>query len=291
MSNRRDIQFVYTPHNKATILDCSWTVADTNGAGVTGLQKSGRIASVFMHTATTPSTGNPNPAAGYVIVNLQDNYNSYFGSYAQIRSPLSGSGILIASSSVLTVGQVYQITVMGTSTQANWVAIGLPSYITAAVGVSFVASVTGGGTGTGQVQLPATAGSAISRLELVGSPNLMNSNGAYVASGGTGMQLIYRCMGSSFAGSALGSHTHDFIVKGGQAGSTTNNIANYAGPLIGKQEATDATYLGANSATSGGVVAASAGTPAGSVSGVTTAPAAGTIIYLAMYFNNSAQGV
>lgn len=40
------------------------------------------------------------------------------------------------------------------------------------------------------------------------------------------------------------AHVHDFTVKGGQAASTTNDVAMYSGPLIGKEQASDATVVG-----------------------------------------------
>jgi hypothetical protein len=201
MSNRRDIQFTYTPHNKATIIDCAFTVAssDSGGAGVTSLDQGGRISSVFMHTSSTPASGNPNPQSGIIVVNMQDNYNKFLGVKASLLSPESGSSISISGSSVMTVGHVYTITALGTSSQANWVAVGVPSNITAAVGVSFIASVTGGGTGTGTVQAPASAGSGIDHVEVIGLPDDMQSNGAIVAGAGNGMQLILAC----FSGGAL----------------------------------------------------------------------------------------
>lgn len=198
MSNRRDIQFTFNPHNKATILDCSFTVTPTNASGITSLDQGGRIQNVFMHTSTTPTSGSPNPANGLIYVNLQDNYNKFLCARAQIVAPTSGTPISISGSSVLTVGQVYTITSMGTSTQANWHAVGVPSNITAAVGVSFIASVTGGGTGTGVVQAPTTAGSGVDHIELIGNPNLMNSNGAYLLGASQGMTLIFGCYGKAF---------------------------------------------------------------------------------------------
>lgn len=194
MSNRYDIQFTRNPHNKAAILDCNFLVTPSNGAGVTSLNKSGRIASVFMHTTTTPSGGNPNPASGLVIVNLQDNYNTYLAHYASLAGPLSGSSISISGTSVMTVGNVYVITALGTTTQAQWQTAGLSSTITAAVGVSFIAAITGGGTGTGTVQAPATAGANVQSLELVGNSDLMNNTRASITLGaGIGRQLIFAC--------------------------------------------------------------------------------------------------
>lgn len=271
MSNRRNIQFHYSPHNKATVLDCSFIVDSTNGNayGVRSLKNSGRIQSVFMNTtpaATTATSvfasgvltiqlssvvnlvpgmvvtdsttsgnitggttivsvnaplnqitlsavtagasaaspgdtlsfaasaalvGNPNPAAGIIVVNLQDNYNRYLGGYSGFSGPVSGSPILIASSSVMTIGEVYVIVSLGTTTQAQWVAAGLSPNVQAAVGVSFVAAITGGGSGTGAVQTFVSAG--IDHIETVGDPNLMNSIGVNVLGQGQGMQLILAC--------------------------------------------------------------------------------------------------
>ena len=201
MANRRDIQFTKNPHNEASILDCSFIVDSTNGNGfgVRSLKKSGRIATVFMHTTVTPGTAangqvNPNPESGIIVVTLQDNYNTYLGGYAGFSGPLSGSNISISGSSVMTIGHPYVITSVGTSTQANWQAVGLPSSIAAAVGVSFIASVTGGGIGTGTVQAPASAGAGIDHIETVGDPNLMNNSlGATIIGGGIGMQFVLAC--------------------------------------------------------------------------------------------------
>ena len=274
MSNRRNIQFTYNPHNKATVLDCNFIVDSTNnnGTGVRSLKGSGRVASVYMNTspaATTVSSvfasgvsvitvnsaqyiyvgqtvtdsttsgnltsgtkvlavdyhlnqvtlskvtagasasspgdtlssvftvaapGNPNPAAGLIVVNLQDNYNSYLGGYSGFVSPVSGTPILIAGSTVMTVGQAYVIVSLGTSTAANWQAVGVPANITPAVGVSFIASVTGGGTGTGAVEAIKSGYSGVDHIEVLGDANQMNSNGAYVLGAGNGMQIIMACL-------------------------------------------------------------------------------------------------
>lgn len=204
MSNRRDIQFTYNPHNKATVLDCSFIVDSTNGNGfgLRSLKKSGRIASVFMNTSSTPGTAdngqvNPNPIAGLIQVTLQDNYNAYLGGYSGFVSPLSGSSINISTGSSLTAGHLYVIVSLGTTTQAQWQAIGLSPSIQAAVGVSFIATATSG-TGTGVVQTFATAGSNIDHIEVVGNANLMNNTlGATIVSGGIGMILQLACFKAS----------------------------------------------------------------------------------------------
>lgn len=203
MSNRRDIQFMHNPHNKATVLDCSFVVdqANGNGLGIRNLKDGGRIASVYMNTANQTANGNPNwlaqgspfPSAGVIVVNLQDNYNRYLGGYASFASPVSGSPISISGSAVMTVGAPYVIVSMGTTTQAQWVAAGVPSNVTAAVGVSFIAAITGGGTGTGVVEAPSATGSGIDHIEILGDPNMMASNGSWALGAGKGMQIVCLC--------------------------------------------------------------------------------------------------
>jgi hypothetical protein len=194
MSNRRNIQFMYTPHNKATTLDCSFVVdsANGNGLGIRSLKNSGRISSVFMHTTATPAIGNPNPNNGYIVVNLQDNYNRYLGGYSGFVSPVSGTPILVASAGV-TAGLVYVIVSLGTTSATGWQSLGLPAGITPAVGVSFVATATTTAAGTGAVEVPATAGSGVDHIEVIGDANLMNNNGAIILGAGSGMQIIMAC--------------------------------------------------------------------------------------------------
>lgn len=253
MSNRRNIQFMYSPHNKATVLDCNFVVDSTNGNGfgVRSLKNSGRIYRVFMNTsaaftgtshtsvlidgissgtaslvpgmpvqgsgipagttiasivssgsinlsaATSSSTtgsityqapGNPNPEAGIIVVQLQDNYNRYLGGYAGFSGPLSGSPI----TSGMTVGVPYVIVSLGSSTLAQWQTAGVPIYIKPAVGVSFIAKATSV-AGGGAVEAIAAAGAGIDHVEVVGNANLMNSTGATIIGTSPGMTLIQAC--------------------------------------------------------------------------------------------------
>lgn len=280
MANRRFTQFFNTLHNRPVLLDCNFVVDPTNSAGITSLKGPG-IQNVFMHTSTTPVAGNPNPANGYAIVQLQDNYNYFYSMFYNVEAPLSGSSL-----TAVTANVAYTITILGTATLAQWQAKGLPIGITPAIGASFVATAAGTIGGSAAVQVSSSSG--IVGVEVIGNPNkTIVSSAATVPGLSSGAYLMLRFMGASFAGSALATHTHDFTVIGGQAASTTNNIANYAGPIIGKQEATNATYLGSASATNGGVVAASAGTPAGSVSLAAVAPASGSLVSLGIYLSNS----
>lgn len=265
MSNRRDIQFTYNPHNKLVLLDCNFVVDSTNGngAGIRSLKRSGRIGYVFMNTsaaftgtshtstlidgiasgtanlavgmpvqgsgipalttiasivssgsitlsaATSSSTtgsityqvqGSPNPAAGYIYVQLQDNYNSYLFGGAGFAAPISGTPINVTTG--VTAGLAYIIASLGTTTTAQWNKIGVPANITPAVGVSFIAPVTTTATGTGVIEVPGTNGSGVDHIEVIGDSNQMNSNGAFVAGPNSaisangsaqGMQFILAC--------------------------------------------------------------------------------------------------
>ncbi|CAN5950594.1 unnamed protein product [Sphagnum jensenii] len=189
MANRRDIQFMYSSHNKATVLDCSFIVDSTNGNGfgVRSFKNSARVASVYMHS-TVPNSLNPNPESGIIVVNLQDNYARYLSGYSGFVSPLSGSTI----TSGLTIGAPYVIVSLGSSTVAQWQTAGLATTITPAIGASFIAKATSI-AGGGAVQAPATAGSGIDHIEVIGDPNVMNNSSASVLGQGGGMQFILGC--------------------------------------------------------------------------------------------------
>lgn len=69
---------------------------------------------------------------------------------------LNKNQINISGAGVLVIGQTYVITSLGTTTQAQWLALGVTGI--AAVGVWFTAIVAGSGTGTGTVQDGVTVG-------------------------------------------------------------------------------------------------------------------------------------
>ena len=214
-------------HVDPALIDCSFTVAssNTNGLGITGLSGS-MVQNVFMHTSQTAGTGNsnqstpniaiknPNPTAGYIIVQLQDPYNTVLGAFMEIQSPLSGSSISISGTSVMTIGSPYVITALGTTTTAQWQAVGVPTGVIPTVGMTFIAKVTGGGTGTGTVQAPAAAGSGIFSLELVGDPNQMINNSPLNGSG-TGAQMVFATRNASgaSAAAAIAALTDGSIVR------------------------------------------------------------------------------
>lgn len=197
---------------------------------------------------------------------------------------VSGTGdATITFSSAVTgwaTGFAFVLTVSDTNLQ-DWQAVGLPKGLAPAVGQSFIAKATGAGASTGTVKVPGVSG--ISSIEVIGDPNLSFGPMPMGGSPNVGGWILVQFLKPSLSGSALGTHTHDFIIIGGQAASTTNDVAIYAGPIIGKEAATNSTIIGANSATAGGVVAASAGTPAGTISYAAGAPAAGSLVYMSFY--------
>jgi hypothetical protein len=123
-------------------------------------------------TITYQAAGSPNPEAGVVLVQLGENYTRYFGGFAGFEGPLSGTPIAVATGP-LVLGTPYVIVSVGTTTQAQWVALGLPIGETAAVGVPFIAiATTTLGTGLVETQLA----SGVNDFELIGDPNATFAN-------------------------------------------------------------------------------------------------------------------
>ncbi len=104
--------------SKPVILDLSFKVQndDSAGLGVTNIVGQG-VENVFMHTTQTPGRGpngylNPNPLAGYALIQLAYNYNKLYGGPLEIQSPVTGSDLAI-NASALTAHTPYQITSVG----------------------------------------------------------------------------------------------------------------------------------------------------------------------------------
>jgi hypothetical protein len=182
---------VYSMHVSPVLLDCNFIVDSTNGNGL-GIRslKGPCIDAVFMATSATPAAGNPNPAAGTIIVQLADNYNRYYGGFSGQASPIG------SPATSTTSGTAAIVTSLGTSTTANWLAVGFPAvYLNQTtmlpnVGAAFIptssASIGGGAT----IAPSATAGSGIDHIELVGDPNQTISA---VPSNLVGGQMIFQC--------------------------------------------------------------------------------------------------
>ncbi len=194
MANRRFNQFYYSLHNKPVQLDCNFVVDATNAYGITSLKGPG-IQNVYMHTSTTPAAGNPNPAVGIIIVKFQDNYNRYFFGGGQCQATTTGSNITIVTGASLTVGQPYVITTVGTTTTAQWVAVGVPVGMVPAVGVPFIAAATSG-LGTGAVHAVGVSG--VTNFEVIGNPQLTIQSGfANVSGVSSGSYMMLQAMGAT----------------------------------------------------------------------------------------------
>lgn len=110
----------YSFLNRPVLIDCNFVVDSTNGNGL-GIRslKGNGVRNVFMNTSATPGASrgmtNPNPAAGYALIQLNNNYNRYAGGFSGFVSPLSGSNLAI-NGSALTPGLPYVITSPGHAT-------------------------------------------------------------------------------------------------------------------------------------------------------------------------------
>lgn len=199
---------MYAMETKPILVSCNFVVDATNGNGL-GIRslKGPLVQNIFMHTSSTPGAGNsnpaspnvvvtnPNPASGYIVIQLQDNYARSLSGFNSIVSPASGSSTKI-DNSALTAHVPYIITIVGNSTAADWQAIGLPKGVTPAVGVSFIASAVGvpgeANTSTSRVQAVASAGSTVMSIETIGDPNLSIAPNPTVSQG-FGAQILLAC--------------------------------------------------------------------------------------------------
>lgn len=179
-------------HVSPVQIDLNFVVDASDPLGITSLKGPG-VEAVYMATSDTPATGNPDPGAGIIVIQLQDNYSRLFGMTTSIQSPESGSDVKI-DNSAMTAGEAYVITTVGNATAAKWRAIGVPAGVTPAIGVSFIAATNGGAgnTLTSRVQTAAAAGSTVASIEITGDPN-QTINPAPSANQGFGAQIILQC--------------------------------------------------------------------------------------------------
>jgi hypothetical protein len=183
----------YAPHVMPITLDCNFVVDSTNGNGL-GIRslKGPAIANVFMHTSASPGAGNlgvinPNPASGIIMVQLSDNYYKYYGGYAGFVSPLTGSPLTSVSAHT-----IYVITSVGSTSQAQWQALGLAPGVTPNVGAAFIAASSGAIPGSGTVEVQGVSG--IDHIEVVGDPNQTIAPVGLSVVPGTGMVLFLQCL-------------------------------------------------------------------------------------------------
>lgn len=306
----------YTNVAKPMQVNLSFTVTPSNGLGITSLKSNGYVENVFMHTSTTPAANNgftnPNPANGFALVQLKQNFNYFLGANGIFTTPTATSTKI--DNSALTAGQVYVISTLGDATAAVWTAIGVPAGVTPAVGVVFTALTVGAGsnTSTSRVMLPTTSG--IDCMEVVGTTNVMTtSNVASNAGQWVTVQFSksivtmtsYTPAGTNaaatFTGDALANHSHTLNLKNAAVADGATTRVNAGTNLLGANTGSDIAIAGAGA--NGGVANASGGTPTGTLSaaaftgtpatlvGTVTqtpaAPATGSICSMSLYFDGS----
>jgi hypothetical protein len=169
-----------------SITDTSGGTINGSAIALTGAVTLSSASNINVQLPSPPyvAPGNPDPAPGYIVAYLDDNYNYYLGGFSGEVTALSGSNI----SSGMTIGTPYVITSLGSSTQAQWTAAGLSSNIAPAIGAAFIAAATSI-AGGGLVQAPSPSGSGIDHIEVIGDTRLGNST----QPSQQGMQVIMAC--------------------------------------------------------------------------------------------------
>ena len=180
--NRRTVSSnLFSFHKKLTVLTAKLTVLSTDPAGCTKFAAPGAggfgapnsattsygqgIKQIYMNSSAA-ATGN-NVLAGNIQVQLEDNHLAYLGHAYNAAGPVTGAAIAVSTG--FTIGTLYQIVTLGTSTTANWQAVGVPAGVTPVVGTVFMASTSSAGTGNGTAK--ALTWSNFDHLEVAGDPN------------------------------------------------------------------------------------------------------------------------
>lgn len=188
---------LYAPHVTPVLVDCRFVVdpANANGNGTSGLTGQG-VQNVYMHTSTTPSAGNPNPAAGLIMVQLSDNFSQLYALEHTLTSPVVG-GLTPTTSTSTTANVINVIQILGTATLAQWRTVGLPAGITPAVGVAFIATSAALIGGSAAVSLISATGTGISHIEVAGSPKTTLAPVPVGGSPNVGGLIMLSCFGQS----------------------------------------------------------------------------------------------
>lgn len=167
-------------------VSCSFIMDSTNGngLGIRSLKGQG-IKNIFAHTSSTPAAGSPNPAAGYFLVEFEDNYAGYqSGTYGSIPA---ATGTPINVTTGTTQGLAYIVITLGTTTIDQWQKLGWLYADLPAVGAAFIAKATTTATGTGTIEVQVATGSGVGDIQPIGNPNLaLNPS----AGGGGSMCLV-----------------------------------------------------------------------------------------------------
>jgi hypothetical protein len=145
MANRYFINKLNSFNHELTYLECNFVVGATGAVGTT---KGSGVKSIVRL------------AAGQYQINLEDGYSRYLGGFSGNVCPIGTPAAVTGVSSGVNI-----ITTVGTT---NFYTMGLDKSVTPAVGVAFL--VTGAGTGTGYVAPASVSGTE--SVEVVGDPNL-----------------------------------------------------------------------------------------------------------------------
>ena len=174
------------------MIEVKFTVDATYSAGQRGITTIGgadAISQVYLNsTNATLASGSPNPSPGYIVVQFAKGYSGLLTGIPSFTSPQTSPTVSVTSG--LTRGKPYEIYSVGTTTQAQWQALGLPSGVVATPSASFIA-ISSFGTGTGSATLAGVTGSTIDHCEMVGSTSLDLN-----VSAGTG-QIILQCLAAT----------------------------------------------------------------------------------------------
>jgi hypothetical protein len=169
MANSYFTQFFYTKHAMPVLLDCNVVIGATGAVGT--------IKGPGVSTVTRLS-------AGLYQIKLLDNYYKLYGVDVNFRAPVSGANVTAGS---FSVGPTYEITALGNT---NWQTAGLPTGLTAAVGMVFKAAAVGSGTGTAKI----LGSSGIYKAETVGGNEMLS-----LSTTNQGGLVTIKCLGPTAA--------------------------------------------------------------------------------------------
>lgn len=199
---------IYMNVAKPEIIECNFVIdhANGNGLGIRSLKSNGYIENVFMNTSASPGSNNgflnPNPAAGYAVIQFKNNFNYYLGGFSGFVSATQTSTKV--DNSALVVGGAYVIAVLGSSSLADWQAIGFPKGFVPAVGAAFVATAVGvpGEANTSTSRVMVSKPSGIMCVEALGDPNQTIANSSIASNAGA--QMIVQFLAPTLTVNAYG---------------------------------------------------------------------------------------
>ena len=170
MANRFFQQFSFGLDHYPVRLDCNALIG---ASGATSALKGSGVLSLTRL------------AAGVYKAVLEDDYFRFLNFSAIFRAPVTGAAVTAGS---FVTGTAYEIVTVGST---DYSAVGLPTGVTAAPGVAFVA--TGAGSGSGTVK--ALGSSGVFAVSLLGDPQTMDSSTVQ----GSGATIFFKCLDATGA--------------------------------------------------------------------------------------------